>query len=108
VVVLDQIVAKAEGVPLFVEELTKVVLEAGLLREEGNGYELKGLLPPAEIPATLQDSLAARLDRLAPVKEIAQVAAVIGREFSHELLQRSFPGRRKISTRRCAGWSRPN
>jgi class 3 adenylate cyclase len=85
-VVLDQIVAKAEGVPLFVEELTKVVLEAGLLREEDNGYELEGLLPPAEIPVTLQDSLMARLDRLAPVKEIAQVGAVIGREFSHELL----------------------
>jgi class 3 adenylate cyclase/DNA-binding winged helix-turn-helix (wHTH) protein/tetratricopeptide (TPR) repeat protein len=86
-VVLDQIVAKAEGVPLFVEELTKMVLEAGLLREEDSGYELKGLLPPAEIPATLQDSLMARLDRLAPAaKEIAQVAAVIGREFSSELL----------------------
>jgi aminoacyl-tRNA hydrolase len=83
---LDQIVAKAEGVPLFVEELTKVVLEAGVLREEDTRYELKGLLPPAEIPATLQDSLMARLGRLAPVKEIAQIAAVIGREFSHELL----------------------
>ncbi len=85
-VVLDQIVARAEGVPLFVEELTKTVLEAALLREEDNGYELKGLLPTAEIPATLQDSLMARLDRLAPVKEIAKVAAVIGQEFSYELL----------------------
>ena len=86
VVVLDQIVAKAEGVPLFVEELTKAVLESGLLREEGDRYELEGPLPPLAIPATLQDSLMARLDRLAPVKEVAQVAAVIGREFSHELL----------------------
>jgi predicted ATPase len=85
VVVSDQIVDKAEGVPLFVEELTKVVLEAGLLQED-SGYEFTGLLPLAEIPATLQDSLMARLDRLGPVKEIAQVAAVIGREFSHELL----------------------
>jgi class 3 adenylate cyclase/predicted ATPase len=85
-VVLGQILAKAEGVPLFVEELTKMMLEGGLLREKDNRYELKSLLPPAEIPATLQDSLMARLDRLAPVKEIAQVGAVIGREFSHELL----------------------
>jgi predicted ATPase len=73
-------------VPLFVEELTKTVLESGLLREEDDRYELEGPLPSVAIPATLQDSLMARLDRFAPVKEITQVAAVIGREFSHELL----------------------
>jgi predicted ATPase len=84
--VLDQIVARAEGVPLFVEELTKAVLESGLLREEDDRYELEGPLPSVAVPATLQDSLMARLHRLAPIKEIAQVAAVIGREFSHELL----------------------
>jgi predicted ATPase/class 3 adenylate cyclase/DNA-binding winged helix-turn-helix (wHTH) protein len=83
--VLDQIVARAEGVPLFVEELTKAVLESGLLREETDGRELESHLPVA-VPATLQDSLMARLDRLAQVKEIAQIAAVIGREFSQELL----------------------
>ena len=80
------ILAKTEGVPLFVEELTKAVLELGLLREAGERYELTGSLPPLAIPSTLQDSLLARLDRLAPVKEVAQIGAVIGREFSYELL----------------------
>jgi class 3 adenylate cyclase/predicted ATPase len=84
--VLNQIAAKAEGVPLFVEELTKEVLESGVLREEDDRYELKAPLPSATIPATLRDLLMARLDRLAAAKEIAQVAAVIGREFSHDLL----------------------
>ena len=84
--VLDQIVAKTDGVPLFVEELTKSVLESGLLRDSGERYELEGPLPPLAIPSTLQDSLMARLDRLAPIKEVAQIAAAIGREFSHELL----------------------
>ena len=83
---LHEIVAKADGVPLFVEELTKAVLELGLLRETADGYAPDGPLPPLAIPATLQDSLMARLDRLAPVKEVAQVGAVIGREFSREVL----------------------
>ena len=77
---------KTDGVPLFVEELTKTVLESGLLRDGGDHYEMLGPLPPLAIPATLHDSLMARLDRLAPVKEVAQIGAVIGREFSHELL----------------------
>jgi class 3 adenylate cyclase/tetratricopeptide (TPR) repeat protein len=80
------ILAKTEGVPLFVEELTKTVLESGLLREAGECYELTGSLSPLAIPSTLQDSLLARLDRLAPIKEVAQIGAVIGREFSYELL----------------------
>jgi predicted ATPase len=84
--VLEQILAKTDGVPLFVEELTKTVIESGLLRDQGDCYELAGSLPPLAIPATLQDSLMARLDRLAAVKELAQMAACIGREFSHELL----------------------
>jgi predicted ATPase len=81
-----EVLARTDGVPLFVEELTKAVLESGLLRDEGDRYALAGPLPPLAIPSTLQDSLMARLDRLAPVKEVAQVAAVIGREFSHDLL----------------------
>ena len=81
-----QIVAKTDGVPLFVEELTKTVLESGLLADAGDRYELSGPLPPLAIPATLHDSLLARLDRLAPVKEVAQIGAAIGREFSHALL----------------------
>jgi class 3 adenylate cyclase len=84
--VLDQVVAKTDGVPLFVEELTKTVLESGLLSETDDGSELTGPLPPLAIPATLHDSLMARLDRLGPSKEIAQTGAAIGREFPHRLL----------------------
>ena len=84
--VLTQIWAKTEGVPLFVEELTKVVLESGLLVDQGDRYALAGPLPPLAIPATLQDSLMARLDRVAPTKEMAQLGSVIGREFSYHLI----------------------
>jgi class 3 adenylate cyclase/tetratricopeptide (TPR) repeat protein len=85
--VMKQIVAKTDGNPLFVEELTKAVLETGILVEDGEGYRLEGPLPPLAIPDTLQDSLMARLDRLAPVKEIGQIGAAIGREFSYSLLR---------------------
>ena len=78
-VVLQQMVAKTDGVPLFVEELTKTVLESGLVRETEEHYELTGPLPPLAIPATLHDSLMARLDRLATVKAVAQLGAVLGR-----------------------------
>jgi class 3 adenylate cyclase/predicted ATPase len=84
--VLAQIVAKTDGVPLFIEELTKNLMESGLLIEEADRYRLDGPLPPLAIPSTLQDSLMARLDRLATVKEIAQIGAAIGREFSYPLL----------------------
>jgi class 3 adenylate cyclase/predicted ATPase len=84
--VVDQILAKTDGVPLFVEELTKTVLETRLLDDAGDHYELSGPLPSLAIPATLHDSLMARLDRLAPVKEVAQIGAAIGREFGHGLL----------------------
>jgi class 3 adenylate cyclase/tetratricopeptide (TPR) repeat protein len=85
--VMKQIVAKTDGNPLFVEELTKAVLEAGILVEDAEGYRLDGPLPPLAIPATLQDSLMSRLDRLAPVREIGQIGAAIGREFSYPLLR---------------------
>jgi class 3 adenylate cyclase/predicted ATPase len=84
--ILDRILARADGIPLFVEELTKTVLEAGFLRETENGYALSGPLPPLAIPSTLQDSLMARLDRSASAKEVAQIGAAIGREFSPGLL----------------------
>jgi len=90
--VMAQIVAKTDGVPLFVEELTKAVLESGRLVAGPQGWRLDGPLPPLAIPATLQDSLAARLDRLATAKEIAQIGAAIGREFSY-LLLRAVAGR---------------
>lgn len=82
-----KILAKTDGVALFVEELTRTVLESELLREEPTGYVLDGALPELAIPSTLRDSLMARLDRLLSVKQIAQAGACIGREFSHGLLQ---------------------
>jgi class 3 adenylate cyclase len=82
-----QIIDRTDGIPLFVEELTKMVLESGLLVEDAGRYRLDSPLPPLAIPATLQDSLMARLDRLAPVKEVAQIGAAIGREFSYTLLR---------------------
>jgi class 3 adenylate cyclase/tetratricopeptide (TPR) repeat protein len=84
--VLRQVVEKTDGVPLFVEELTKTVLESGLVQRMGEDYQLDGPLPPLAIPSTLQDSLMARLDRLSEVREVAQLGACIGREFGHELL----------------------
>jgi predicted ATPase len=77
--------------PLFVEELTKMVLESGLLREQGGRYELTGSLPPLAIPTTLHDSLMARLDRPALVKEVAQLGATLGRTFPYELLRAVSP-----------------
>ncbi|MEO1132542.1 MAG: adenylate/guanylate cyclase domain-containing protein [Cyanobacteria bacterium J06639_1] len=85
--VIAHVVNKTDGVPLFVEELTKMVLESGIVEDAGNRYALKGRLPLLTIPSTLQDSLMARLDRLAPVKELAQLGATIGREFSYDLMQ---------------------
>jgi predicted ATPase len=89
--VLEQILAKTDGVPLFMEELTKSVLESGLVREKNGEYILASALTPLAIPSTLQDSLTARLDRLSPVKETAQIGAAIGREFSHALLEAISP-----------------
>ena len=82
---------KTDGVPLFVEELTKTVLESGLLREQADHYELPGPLPPLAIPATLHDALMARLDRLATVKAVAQLGATLGRTFAYDLLQAVVP-----------------
>jgi class 3 adenylate cyclase/tetratricopeptide (TPR) repeat protein/ABC-type transport system involved in cytochrome c biogenesis ATPase subunit len=80
------IAERTDGVPLFVEELTKTILESGALKEEGDRLVLNGTLSTIAIPTTLHDSLMARLDRLQPIKEVAQTAACIGREFSHGLL----------------------
>ncbi len=81
-----QIVARTDGVPLFVEELTKTILESGDLIVEGDRYAYAGSSANVTIPETLRDSLMARLDRVAASKEIAQVGSVIGREFSYELI----------------------
>lgn len=82
----EQIQAKTDGVPLFIEELTKVVLESGALAQAPDRWLLRGPLAPLNIPATLQDSLMARLDRLGWAKELAQVAAVLGRDFARPVL----------------------
>jgi class 3 adenylate cyclase/predicted ATPase len=85
--VQQQIIEKTDGVPLFVEELTKTILESGLLTEESDKYTLASNFSGVAIPATLHDSLMARLDRLANGKQVAQAGAVIGREFSRKLLE---------------------
>ena len=78
---VQQIVAKTDGIPLFVEELTKMVVESGIVEAVNNHYELSGPVSDLAIPSTLQDSLMARLDRLSTAKEVAQLGATIGREF---------------------------
>ena len=87
----DRIIARTDGVPLYVEELTKSILESGQLKDTGERYEYAGAVQDVTIPATLRDSLMARLDRYAPVKEIAQIGAAIGREFSYELIAAVAP-----------------
>jgi predicted ATPase len=89
--VMGQVIAKTDGVPLFVEELTKMLLESGLFVEQAERYELTGPLPALAIPNTLHDSLTARLDRLSPVKSVAQLAATLGRDFSYALLRAVAP-----------------
>lgn len=78
--VVDEIVAKTDGIPLFVEELTRMVVESGLLDGRGDGSD-PGVQLPLAIPSTVQDSLMARLDQLSTVKEVAQLAATLGHEF---------------------------
>jgi predicted ATPase len=82
---IAEIVERTDGIPLFVEEMTKAVLEA---ESEGVARRTIAAVPsPAlALPATLHASLMARLDRLGPAKEVAQIGASIGREFSHALL----------------------
>jgi len=84
--IADQIIDRTDGIPLFIEELTKAVIESGVLTETGDGYRVKGPIAPLSIPTTLHASLLARLDRLAPTREVAQTAAALGRTFSHELI----------------------
>jgi DNA-binding response OmpR family regulator/class 3 adenylate cyclase/predicted ATPase len=87
----EQIIDKTDGVPLFVKELTKTVLESELLQDIGDQFVAAGPLPALAVPSTLLDSLTARLDRLGPAKEVAQIGAVIGREFSYQLLAAVVP-----------------
>jgi class 3 adenylate cyclase/tetratricopeptide (TPR) repeat protein len=86
--IADRIIDRTDGVPLFVEELTKVVIESGMLSDRGDLYVAVGAGPrtPFAIPASLHASLLARLDRLAPAREVAEIGAALGRQFSHELI----------------------
>ena len=106
--VVERIVEQTDGVPLFVEELTKTVLESDLVADRGDRYELIAPLSGLAIPESLQASLTARLDRLGRAKEVAQIAAVIGREFSHELLAAVTRCRSPSCARRWRSWSRPS
>jgi class 3 adenylate cyclase/tetratricopeptide (TPR) repeat protein len=83
---LGQIIAKTDGIPLFVEELTAMVIESGLVEDTGGRFELSGPITDLAVPSTLQDSLTARLDRMAAVREVAQIGACIGRTFPQTLL----------------------
>jgi predicted ATPase len=84
--IADQIVDRADGVPLFIEELTKSVIESGIVTDAGDHYTVAGPVAPLAIPTSLHASLLARLDRLAPTREVAQIGAAIGRSFSHKLI----------------------
>jgi class 3 adenylate cyclase/tetratricopeptide (TPR) repeat protein len=84
--IADQIVDRTDGVPLFIEELTKAVVESGVLANSGERYTFTGPVGPLAIPTTLHNSLLARLDRLVPTREVAQIGAALGRSFSHELI----------------------
>ena len=84
--IADQIIDRTDGVPLFIEELTKTVVESGIVTEAGDRYALAGPMGPLAIPTSLQASLLARLDRLAPTRDVAQIGAALGRSFSHELI----------------------
>ena len=89
--VLQHVATNTDGVPLFVEELTKTILESGVLCETEDHYELTGPLPTLAIPTTLHDALMARLDRLSTVKAVAQLGATLGRTFAYDLLQAVTP-----------------
>jgi class 3 adenylate cyclase/predicted ATPase len=84
--IADEIIDRTDGVPLFVEELTKAVIESGVLTDAGDHYTAAAPVARLAIPTSLQASLLARLDRLAPTREVAQIAAALGRHFSHELI----------------------
>jgi class 3 adenylate cyclase/predicted ATPase len=84
--IVDQIIDHTDGIPLFIEELTKSVVESGLLTEAEDHYTASAPTAPLAIPTTLHASLLARLDRLAPTREVAQIGAALGRSFSHELI----------------------
>jgi predicted ATPase/class 3 adenylate cyclase len=89
--VMQQVIAKTDGIPLFIEELVKMILKSGMVREDADRYVLTGSLTPLAIPATLRDSLMARLDQLGAAKRVAQLGATLGRVFTYEVIQAVSP-----------------
>jgi predicted ATPase/class 3 adenylate cyclase len=85
--IIEQIASKSQGVPLFIEEITRSILESGDLEEYRDRYVLRQSIREFTIPSTLQDSLIARLDRLGSAKDVVLTASIIGREFSYELIE---------------------
>jgi class 3 adenylate cyclase/predicted ATPase len=83
---LTQIVTRTDGVPLFIEEVTSTVLGSVLLHDRGDRFEISGELVPLVVPASLHDALVERLDRMGTARDIAQMGAVVGREFSYEMI----------------------
>ncbi|OAF19989.1 adenylate/guanylate cyclase domain-containing protein [Bradyrhizobium neotropicale] len=84
--IVEGIIDRTDGIPLFIEEMTKAVIESGMLADAGDRFDARGPVPRLAIPTSLHASLLARLDRLAPVREMAQIGAALGRSFSHELI----------------------
>ena len=104
----DQIIERTDGIPLFIEELTKSVVESGLVTDAGDSYAVTGPAAPLGIPTTLHASLLARLDRLAPTREVAQIGAALGRSFSHEMIGAvDATCRSTNSMKRWSSWSTP-
>ncbi|MGI9333793.1 MAG: diguanylate cyclase [Gammaproteobacteria bacterium] len=100
--VSHHIVAKTDGIPMFVEELTKTVLESKVLVDKGEHYELASTLTGIMVPSSLRGTLMSRLDRLQSAKTVAQIAAIIGRQFSYELLRAVYPGDEAALSRELA------
>lgn len=96
--IVQTILERTDGVPIYLQEYTRTVLESGRLIEQADCYELKGDLPAGLIPSSLRDSLTARLDRLGPARRVAQHAAVIGRRFGLDLLGAILPEGPDVAT----------
>ncbi len=101
---IEQVYDRTGGVPLFVEEFTKMVQESGSLARDARAGTPAAVLPAHEIPATLQDLINARLDRMEGEQEVAQLAATLGREFSHELMAAVASWTKRTSMSNSTNW----
>ncbi|MGF6306739.1 class 3 adenylate cyclase/predicted ATPase [Bradyrhizobium sp. i1.8.4] len=101
--ITSQIVARTDGVPLFIEEFTRAVIDARTVERAADGLALSKKLPEPLVPSSIQDSLMERLDRLGPAKRVAQIASVFGRQFSYDGIFNVLPG--KDQTLKHALWA---